>query len=442
MYRFVPDAAWAEPRKAGLYQFDLGNPVRYVDPDGRAVLGGTLLGAEIGAPLGPVGMAAGAVVGTVAAYMVGNAIGHGISSRLHGGGGTIPMRAVLGGASTAAAVAAQPSLANIANLAQGKATALTASKTTTDVTDTPAPTEPPNCDPNETGSIYEVPGTATASGKPYVGRHNKPDPARTRRSADGRDRTQAKKIDTYKPQNPGEGRAKEQQAMNDRGGVDELDNKRNEIREKDWDKGCKVPAMTDKPSALAAEFWRWFANNASYIEPIMSPDLVKELDRQVRALGAFSWELGIAHNGMKQFAISPNGDPALLLGAQAIVQKAPCISGWEFHFAKQPRDAALILLLGDTEPRRRVDARGWTYVLLEYPDGFAELLVNTSKGEHLEEAHRQLAVEIAVDGVIGELERMNAFDAVVAVEEWSSDFEASCRPLAELSKAAKRGPAV
>ncbi|MEZ4398587.1 MAG: toxin TcdB middle/N-terminal domain-containing protein [Kofleriaceae bacterium] len=35
MYRFVPDAAWAEPRKAGLYGFVLGNPMRYVDPDGR-----------------------------------------------------------------------------------------------------------------------------------------------------------------------------------------------------------------------------------------------------------------------------------------------------------------------------------------------------------------------------------------------------------------------
>lgn len=35
MYRFVPDAAWAEPRKAGLYGFVLGNPMRYLDPDGR-----------------------------------------------------------------------------------------------------------------------------------------------------------------------------------------------------------------------------------------------------------------------------------------------------------------------------------------------------------------------------------------------------------------------
>jgi RHS repeat-associated protein len=35
LFRFAPDAAWTEPRKANLYTFDLGNPNRYVDPDGR-----------------------------------------------------------------------------------------------------------------------------------------------------------------------------------------------------------------------------------------------------------------------------------------------------------------------------------------------------------------------------------------------------------------------
>lgn len=35
-YRFVPDSAWTEPRRANLYQFSLSNPVRFVDPDGRA----------------------------------------------------------------------------------------------------------------------------------------------------------------------------------------------------------------------------------------------------------------------------------------------------------------------------------------------------------------------------------------------------------------------
>jgi hypothetical protein len=57
MYRFVPDAAWKEPRKAGLYQFDLGNPVRFVDPDGRGpkewVKDGILLTIETIGCMGP-----------------------------------------------------------------------------------------------------------------------------------------------------------------------------------------------------------------------------------------------------------------------------------------------------------------------------------------------------------------------------------------------------
>jgi RHS repeat-associated protein len=38
MYRFKPDSAWKEPRRANLYGFCASNPVRYVDPDGRDLL--------------------------------------------------------------------------------------------------------------------------------------------------------------------------------------------------------------------------------------------------------------------------------------------------------------------------------------------------------------------------------------------------------------------
>ena len=34
LYRFAPDAAWDEPRRASLYTFDLQNPLRYVDANG------------------------------------------------------------------------------------------------------------------------------------------------------------------------------------------------------------------------------------------------------------------------------------------------------------------------------------------------------------------------------------------------------------------------
>lgn len=83
----------------------------------------------------------------------------------------------------------------------------------------------------KTGTIYKVPGSATKSGKPYIGRHNKPNPAKTRKSKDGRDRTKAKVIGKYDPNNVQEGRQKEQKAIDANGGVSNLDNKRNEIKQ-------------------------------------------------------------------------------------------------------------------------------------------------------------------------------------------------------------------
>ena len=47
---------------------------------------------------------------------------------------------------------------------------------------------------------------------------------------------------TYDPKQSGAGRRAEQKAMNDEGGLDNLDNKRNEIRRDDWTKnGIRSP---------------------------------------------------------------------------------------------------------------------------------------------------------------------------------------------------------
>jgi RHS repeat-associated protein len=61
LYRFVPDADLFDPRRAGLYHFNLNNPVRNLDPDGRDT---TVAGCAIGAAAGPGGCAVGAAIGT------------------------------------------------------------------------------------------------------------------------------------------------------------------------------------------------------------------------------------------------------------------------------------------------------------------------------------------------------------------------------------------
>jgi RHS repeat-associated protein len=94
---------------------------------------------------------------------------------------------------------------------------------------------------SEEGCIYCVKGDKTSSGKDYVGSSDNMGD-RQRDKSDGRDREGAEVVDTYPKGDRDSRRAKEQQAINDRGGVDKLDNKRNEVAPKYWpEKGIAPP---------------------------------------------------------------------------------------------------------------------------------------------------------------------------------------------------------
>lgn len=83
------------------------------------------------------------------------------------------------------------------------------------------------------GCIYCVLGENTQSGKDYIGRTN--DLSQRRKNArDGRDRSNAEIVGTYPKGDHDAARTAEQRAMNERGGVKSLDNKRNEIAPESW----------------------------------------------------------------------------------------------------------------------------------------------------------------------------------------------------------------
>lgn len=86
---------------------------------------------------------------------------------------------------------------------------------------------------SDEGCIYCIPGEHTESGKDYVGSADDLE-KRTKTARDGRDRSKAEKVDRYPKGDRKTRQEKEQQAMNDRGGKDELDNKRDEIRLDKW----------------------------------------------------------------------------------------------------------------------------------------------------------------------------------------------------------------
>ncbi|MEO8844988.1 MAG: toxin TcdB middle/N-terminal domain-containing protein [Kofleriaceae bacterium] len=72
LYRFAPDSAWGQPRRALLYTDDVNNPLRYMDPDGRwvgAVVNGLIDLGEGAAALGE-GLTLGAVALVAAPFVI------------------------------------------------------------------------------------------------------------------------------------------------------------------------------------------------------------------------------------------------------------------------------------------------------------------------------------------------------------------------------------
>jgi len=93
---------------------------------------------------------------------------------------------------------------------------------------------------NSQGVIYKVPGKDTPSGKPYVGSANNLK-SRTKTAKDGRNRSNAEVIGKYPIGNKKARRQAEQQGMNNNGGREKLDNKRNEIAEDKWADNGVIP---------------------------------------------------------------------------------------------------------------------------------------------------------------------------------------------------------
>src|SRR6267143_3291800 len=123
------------------------------------------------------------------------------------------------------------------------------------------------------------------------------------------------------------------------------------------------------------EFWDGFRSVAAGLEQNpTNQTLVRELDRRVRRLRPdLSWEIGPGLSKAWQFVVSPNLNRDLQETARSIVALAPVLSSWEFYSARQPKKWDYKFRLGNE--RLPMDASGWTFVLLEYPDGAHEVLL-------------------------------------------------------------------
>jgi hypothetical protein len=162
--------------------------------------------------------------------------------------------------------------------------------------------------------------------------------------------------------------------------------------------------------ADVAEFWQWFsAHSGEVAEASSAADrgdvgsaVLQELDERVTRLGPFSWEVGLGEEQPNALAISPSGDYEKLPATRAIVAEAPSVPGWQFYPAKPPRQWDYTFRLHSVTSSYELNAKNWRYVLISYPDGMYDIDIATGDLAELPADTRREALEILVEGAIGE----------------------------------------
>ncbi len=118
--------------------------------------------------------------------------------------------------------------------------------------------------------------------------------------------------------------------------------------------------------------------------------------------------------------ISPNGDQRLLPLTQEMVMLAPRTPEWEFHAAKPPKRWDLRFVVEDVRGQPvEVDANTWEYVLLKASDGLYDVAVHAPSIDDLDQETKQLAAEVAIEGVVGETARLRHIGGVEVVGQFN-----------------------
>jgi hypothetical protein len=180
-------------------------------------------------------------------------------------------------------------------------------------------------------------------------------------------------------------------------------------------------------------FWEWFSGRASdFGSSFQNRDLLQELDQRVNQLGSFAWEIGPGQSAPNAFVLSPGGSRDQLAETTAIVAAAPPVQNWEFYAAKPPRPWKPRFELHLEEREYAVDATAWRSVLLRYPDGAHEVVVEAPNIASLPEHYQRWAAEIALDGLLGERRRLEVIDEVSVVSRLSDRESDAAFPIKEL----------
>ncbi len=172
------------------------------------------------------------------------------------------------------------------------------------------------------------------------------------------------------------------------------------------------------------EFWNWFTRNCQdFGSNFENTPLLEELDIQIGRLGNFSWEIGPGKIQENSLVISPNGNLELLPFTKKIIASSRNCLGWEYHYAKPPKDWELKFEYAMSSGEELiVDASKWKYVLLRYDDGMFQIIIKSQHLTRISHEDKLAIAEIALDGILGEEMRMQTIAEINLVEDFQSSY--------------------
>lgn len=192
--------------------------------------------------------------------------------------------------------------------------------------------------------------------------------------------------------------------------------------------------------ARIQSFWQWFVKTEDSIREYFTEEevvdkaaLVESINNRVLDFGLFAWEIGPGVSRSFYLTISPNGDKQRLRISRRIIEAAPNLPDWEFHYARPPKEWDLqFTLYDDFMVEREVDASPWQYALLKRQDERFEVILEAPNVHHLDPDTRQMAGERVVNSLLGEEAVIGQVYRVRVTEELEPEQRETSAPITEL----------
>lgn len=171
--------------------------------------------------------------------------------------------------------------------------------------------------------------------------------------------------------------------------------------------------------------WKWFFANEEKIrncienESASEQDYISEqLNNLILDMGVFSWEIGPGNSKDWSLIISPNGDKNLLRKSRGIIEKAPELDKWEFHYNRPARDWDRKFVIYDGYmDEQEINASDWNYVCKKAKNGKTELIFEGSNIKHLDKETALIAANMVIVNEIGEETKINKIASVDIVHK-------------------------